>query len=465
MNRRTDGKGRSEERRAAIGRELRALLKLALPLVGAQAGAQLMSLVDTAMVGRLGASSMGGVGIANGLYFAITLLGAGCVVGMDPLVTQAIGAGEEIRARQLLDAGIRVALWVSVPLALLAVASTLLLEPAGVDAETAREARRFILARAPNTLPFLVFFAQRSYLQARGATLPLLAAMGLANLGNFIGNALLIYGDDALSTVGLPRIGLPALGVVGSGLSSTIAALVSMAVLGFAIRSLHADAPPRPPRDARLQTAIIRLGLPLGLQWLAEVGVFALVGILAGRMSAQAAAGHQVALNLASMSFTMALGIGSATAVRVGANVGRGDTEGARRSGFVGLLAGAGIMSISATAFLTLPHWLGRMLTNDPSVIAAAAPLIMIAAAFQLSDGTQVVAAGALRGAGDTRASLLANLVGHYLVGLPVAIALGFGLSLGAPGLWWGLSVGLTAVALGLTARFSALSKREIKRV
>jgi MATE family multidrug resistance protein len=177
------------------------------------------------------------------------------------------------------------------------------------------------------------------------------------------------------------------------------------------------------------------------------------------------AAGHQSAVSLASFTFTGTLGVAAATAVRVGLAVGRGDRRGARLAGFVGLGAAAAFMSCAAVVLFTARRALARSLTDDPSVIAVAAPLIAVAAVFQLSDGTQSVAAGALRGAGDTRAPLHANLVGHYAVGLPVAVALGFGTRLGPTGLWWGLSSGLTAVAVALAARFAALSSREIARV
>jgi MATE family multidrug resistance protein len=210
---------------------------------------------------------------------------------------------------------------------------------------------------------------------------------------------------------------------------------------------------------------VLRLGLPFALQTLAEVGVFALASVLAGRMSARAAAGHQLAITLAAFTFTMTLGIGAAAAVRVGHHIGQGDRAGARRSGFTALAIGAGFMTVPALLFLTLPAQLARLLTDDATVLSAAVPLVMIAAVFQLSDGTQAVAAGALRGAGDAKVPLWANLVGHWLIGLPIAILLGFSFEMGAPGLWWGLSAGLTAVALALAARFHFLSKREINRV
>jgi MATE family multidrug resistance protein len=456
--RRAPSRGRREE--------LCALWRLSLPLILSYGGHQVMSLVDTAMVGRLGATAIAGVGIGNAIYFAITIVGLGCVLGMDPLVSQALGAGEEARARRVLWQGLRLGVTVGLPLTALLALSPALLAPAGIETETAKQVERYLYARLPNVLPFLLFIAARCYLQARGVTRPIVISVILANLVNLVGNAVLIYGDQALDWFNLPGIGLPALGIVGSGLASSLAALVSVLLLAVAIRAI--PTPPDPDHrrhDPQIQRSLWRLGLPLGLQLLAEVGVFSLSAVLIGGIGADAAAGHQIAITLASLTFCVALGIASATSVQVGLHVGQGDTPGARRAGLLGLGLAAGFMSLSAAVFLAIPAALAALFTDDPQAVVAAVPLLQIAAVFQLSDGTQVVAAGALRGAGDTRGPLLANLVGHYAIGLPLILALGFGLDLGASGVWWGLSAGLTAVALALALRFVRLSSRPIRRV
>jgi MATE family multidrug resistance protein len=446
--------------------EVRALAALAFPLVATQLGSQLLSFVDSVMVGRLGAASLGGVGIGNSIFFSATIVGIGCLFGMDPLTSQALGAGEHGRARRVLNDGLRLATWLSLPLMLAVLLAPLLVARAGVDPRTTHEVQRYLLGRAPNVWPLLIVIAQRSYLQAHQRTRPIVVATVLANIVNFVGNALLIYGDDALARVGLRRIGLPALGIFGAGLSSTLSSALSVVVLGLAIR--HLDTPEVHAAAARtpsLSRSILRLGVPLGLQLTAEVGLFAVASVLAGKISVHAAAAHNVAVTLASCTFTVTVGIGAATSVRVGHFVGRDDTPGARRAGLTGLLASVAFMSFGALTFLFAPVPLARIVTNDLTVVEAAIPLLAIAAVFQLSDGLQAVAAGALRGAGDTRASLIANLIGHWLIGLPVAIGLGFGAHMGAPGLWWGLSAGLTVVAIALTARFLHISSRPIVRV
>ncbi|MCZ7685465.1 MAG: MATE family efflux transporter [Sandaracinaceae bacterium] len=208
----------------------------------------------------------------------------------------------------------------------------------------------------------------------------------------------------------------------------------------------------------------LALGTPIGLTLFAEVASFAIVAVLMGNLGTRALSSHNVAIMLISTTFQLALALGAAGAVRVGHAVGREDVAGARRAGFTAIGAGALGMMAGAVAFLAAPRLLARILTDEPAVIEAAVPLLAVAAAFQISDGVQAVAAGALRGAGDTLVPLLANLAGHYAIGIPVGAALAFGAGWGAVGLWWGLSAGLTAVALLLFVRFALLSRRPIRR-
>ncbi|HEY8431475.1 MAG TPA: MATE family efflux transporter, partial [Sandaracinaceae bacterium] len=208
----------------------------------------------------------------------------------------------------------------------------------------------------------------------------------------------------------------------------------------------------------------LALGTPIGLTLLAEVASFSITALLMGNLGTRALAGHNVAITLASATFQIALALGAAGGVRVGHAVGRGDRSATRRAGLVAIVAGASAMIAGAIAFVSIPRSLARILTDEAAVIEASVPLLAIAAAFQMSDGVQAVAAGVLRGAGDTLVPLLANLAGYYAIGLPLGAALAFGAGLGPEGLWWGLSAGLTAVAILLSARFWILSERPIRR-
>jgi MATE family multidrug resistance protein len=269
----------------------------------------------------------------------------------------------------------------------------------------------------------------------------------VANVANLLLDIGLVYG----------KFGLPALGAPGAGLATSICSFLQLAILAWAVW----PGVPERPRAIDLRKALV-VGIPVGLQMGAEVGIFALVGLLAGRLGAASLAAHQVAISLASFTFSAAVGVGQAGTVRVGWAVGARNTKGARRAGLIAFAGGAGIMSVSALLFWICPGPLAHLLTDQQEVIAASVPLLAVCAVFQISDGVQAVGAGVLRGAGDTRFPFLANLVGHYCVGLPVAILLGLYLGHGVIGLWWGLCAGLTAVAIALLTRFLRLSAREI---
>ncbi len=455
---------------AGLGRELKELLVLALPLSVGYAGASLLGFVDTAMVGRLGTAALGAVGIGNGIFFALCLVGMGLVSGADPVIAQAVGAGEHETARRVLWQSVRLALYLSLPLFVVLLVVALCLERFGIDPEISRGTRLFLLGRFLNAPPFLLFAACRGYLQAHGATRAIVVSTVIANILNFVFDALFIFGDRALEAIHLPAVGLPEMGVFGAGLASTLASFASTAVVARAIAAIPVDAPrgagPNEHRvhDPILFTKIARLGTPIALQLFAEVGAFTLATFFCGRMGALAVASHHVALSLASFTFTAAIGVAAATTVQVGKAVGRDDTPAARRAGFSGVAVGLAFMAACALTFFFAPAACAQILTDQPDVIAGAVPLLGIAALFQLSDGAQGIFAAALRGCGDTRFAQHANVFGHYVVGVPIAIVLGFYMHLGPRGVWWGLFAGLTVVAILLAGRFDRLTRRAIAR-
>jgi MATE family multidrug resistance protein len=196
---------------------------------------------------------------------------------------------------------------------------------------------------------------------------------------------------------------------------------------------------------------LLRIGLPAAGQMAVEIGVFAVVTVLVSRLSAKSLAGHQIALTTVSTTFMLPLGISSAAAIRVGHKLGRADPWGAARSGWMALKLGALVMSAAAVALLVAPQWIARLFTPEAEVIAGAVTLLRIAAFFQLFDGLQVVATGALRGAGDTRTPMVFHLMGYWVIGLPLGVWLCFARGWGAAGLWAGLSLGLILIGIVLT--------------
>ncbi len=425
--------------------EGQAFWRLAVPLAAQQVGFQLMGTVDAALLGHYNDTALAASGVGNNLLFAITCIGLGIVMGLDTVIPQAIGGGRIDEARRYLSGGLRLAVLVGLGCTLLVLASPLVLELADVPADVASEARTYVYVRSLGIVPFLLAIALRSYLAARNVTRPLLVAVIVGNIANALLDLVLIFGVDS--------IGLPPMGVIGAALATFSVQLVTVVVYFAAVRSLD-DHVPR-PRAARADiTTIARYGISIGGQLFAEVGIFGVATVLAAHLGTIPAAAHAIALNLASFTFAVAVGLGSATNVRVGHAIGAGDLALARRRGIQGIAIGFAAMACFAVVFLAMPSVIAQLFTNEPGVVRATTPLLMIAALFQLSDGAQAIGAGALRGIGDTRATFIANLVGHYGVGLAISLAFAFGAGMGVTGLWWGLSAGLTATAIFLVARF-----------
>jgi MATE family multidrug resistance protein len=442
--------------------EVRALVRLAVPLAVANAGQSLMGVVDAAVVGRAGAAQLAGVGLGSLLFFAVSVLGMGTMMGLDPLVSQALGAGDGTRARHFLWQGAWLSLIIGTLLAVPLGFVPLALGPLGIAPEVASQASGHLLARLPSLPAMLFFFAARSYLQGSNAPRAVVLSAVMANVVNLLLDLLLVFGGAGLPWWAGPLRAIPPLGAVGSGIATATATWLQAAFVAWAAGRIPVTGRwvRRPvPREMRLA---VKVGAPVGLHMAAEVGLFALVGILAGRLGAVPMAAHQVAIALASFSFNAAVGIGNAGSVRVGWAVGSRDTPGARRAGMVAFGTGAALMSAWGFAFVLFPRLFARAMSSDPAVVAATTPLLLVAGLFQVSDGIQAVGAGVLRGAGDTRFTLWANLIGHWALGMPAALALGIALGWGITGLWWGLLIGLSAVAVALFLRFRRVASREI---
>jgi len=426
--------------------ELRAMVRLALPIVAVQLGQMLMGVVDTIMVGHVSPEAIAAVALGNLYFFGAAIFGMGALMALDPVVAQAVGAGDTIGVARGVQRGLILALGLSVVATALLLPARpvlgLLRQPPSVADVAATYAR----VEIAGILPFYLFGALRQSLQATKRVAPIVGAIVAGNLTNIGLNYLWIYG----------RLGFPAGGAIGSAWATSVSRWVMLALLlAVAWRSLKPQLVPL-RREALAWEPLRRmvlLGAPIGVQYELEYGVFAVVGIMMGWIGTAQLAGHQVALNLASLAFMVPLGVSAAAAVLVGHAVGRGDIAEARRAAGAGLTAGVGFMAASALVMLLFPTFLARIYTTDAGVLGLAASLIPIAGVFQVFDGIQVVSIGILRGVGDTRAPMIVNVLGFWLVGLPVSAALGFGLHGGPRGLWWGLTVGLMLVALILVWR------------
>lgn len=454
--------GRGKAAWRALAAEMRPTVRLAGPVVLAELGWIAMGVVDLVMVGRLGPEAIGAVGIGNILFFTTTVFGLGLLMGLDTFVSQAFGAGRVAECHRWLVQGCYLTL-LTAPV-LMAVLFGILpyLGDWRLAPGVIRLAGPYGRTLAWSTWPLFLIFALRRYLQAMNLVRVVTVMFLVANVVNVIGNWALING----------RLGFPALGVVGSGWSTFLSRVVlALGLGGYAIwysirHRTGLLATSLRPELARLRS-LVRLGLPAAFQFLLEVGVFGAAALLAGRLGATALAAHEVVLNAASVTFMVPLGISSAGSVRVGQALGRGDRAAAVRAGWAALGLGAIFMAGAGLSFLLVPRPILSIFTADEPVILVALPLLAAAAMFQLFDGLQVVASGALRGTGDTRTSMLVNLASHWGIGLPTGSILGFVVGWGVFGIWVGLSIGLICAGACLLigwARVAARLRREEPR-
>jgi len=367
------------------------------------------------------------------------------LMALDPLVSQAVGAKDEPSVVRAFQRGIVIAgvLGVGAGLALLWVEPVL--RALGQPEVIVRVAGPFVRVQAPGMIAFYLFVALRQTLTALGHLRSMVWTIVIANLINGFLSWALVFGEW----------GFPAMGATGSGLATTIARwsmLLMLAAFGWS--HLRARLRWRPDTlHLRPILRMVRIGAPIAAQYMLEFGVFAAVALLMGRLGPVPAAAHQIAINIASLTFMVPLGVSSAGSVLVGRAIGAGDAPHARRAGVSALAVGATFMLGSACMLLVIPHLLARAYTPEVAVIALAATLIPIAGVFQVFDGLQVVSIGVLRGTGDTRTPLIVSLIGYWVIALPISLWLGLSAGYGPRGLWWGLTAGLVIVALVLLAR------------
>ncbi len=426
--------------------EFRPLMKLAGPVILAEVGWMSMGLVDTIMVSPLGPAAIAATGLGSGVFTAIVIFGMGLMLGLDAYVSQAHGAGDERECLLWLHQGV----WLACCVAPVAMALTWTvygtLDSWGLHPETRRLVGPYMRAITLGALPLLLYAAFRRYLQGMHLVRPIMIALLTANVINAAANWILIYGN----------FGMPALGVEGSAWATNAARVYMAAFLYGAIRLEHHRRGHRHPKvargfDAARVRRLIALGAPAASQVALEVGVFALATALAGRLDPVSSGSHQIALNIASLAFMVPLGLSSAAAVRVGYAYGAGERQRAALAGWTALASGCVIMAALGLVFFFWPAPLLRVFSTDQRIIDIGVGLLAIAAAFQLFDGTQAVATGALRGISETRTPMIVNVIGHWFLGLPVGYALCFPFGWGVRGLWIGLSIGLVVTALVLT--------------
>jgi MATE family multidrug resistance protein len=454
---------RTEVGQPSWRRELIQILILAAPLAAAQLAEMAMGITDMIMMGRVSSDALAAGGLASNIAFMMIFVGHGLVTGIRPIVAQARGAGDLSGLGRTLAAGSVIALLTAIPAVLVLVHLDRLLDALHEPHALSMLALSYGSAFAWGVPAGMQQYALRNYLSALERPRVIMVIVIGACAANLGLNWVLVFG----------HLGAPALGLSGSGYATAIVwwgMLAAMACYLAAARLLPADL-------WRLDAAALRRGAVglLGIGWsiagayLVEVGLFSVSSVMMGWFGPVALAAHQICLNLSALTFMVPLAIGQAATVRVGYHVGAGALGRARMAGFAALGLGTGFMLLMAIAITGLGRRIFGLYLDaaDPdfgAVLALGGQLIALAALFQMFDGAQVVAAGALRGLKDTQAAMVAAAIGYWGLGMPIGAGLAFGFGIGPVGLWWGFLVGLAVVAILLSLRFRQRTARLILR-
>lgn len=442
-----------------IARELGRLLPLAGPLVANNLALAGMNFADTVMAGRLGANDLAAVAVGNGIWMVIFLFGLGVLMGMSPTAAQHFGAGQTGEVGR----AARQCLWLSQLLALLMflvlMQARMLLDAIGIDPAIVPLTVGYVNAIALGLPGMYAYLTLRFASEGVGHTRPIMLFALIGLIANVLFNYLLMFG----------KFGFPALGAVGCGYASAISMWVMFA--SMLIYTHRHSMYKKFELYSRFDwpswlgfRELLGIGLPIGISVVSEAGLFSAVALLMGTLGATTVAAHQVAINYAATMFMVPLALHSATTIRVGQAVGRAQPGLARFSGFVGIGLCGAVMVISAVAMLVFGKTIAAFYTIDPQVREIAIALLFMAAIFQVSDGLQVGAAGALRGFKDTRVPMVINFFSYWMVGFPLAWVLGIRLGLGPQWVWAGLVAGLTVCAVLLNIRFALISKAALRR-
>ncbi|WP_444757411.1 NorM family multidrug efflux MATE transporter [Pseudomonas sp. A014] len=440
--------------------ELKALLRLAGPLVASQLAHMLMVLTDTLMMARISPQALAGGGLGAASYSFVSIFCLGVIAAVGTLVAFRKGAGDIAGATRLAQNG----LWLAWGLALGAALVLWNLKPLlllfGQRPDNVDMAMQF-LTLLPLALPgYLTFMALRGFTSALGHSTPVMVISLVGTVLNYLFNHALIEG----------MFGLPKLGLMGIGLVTAVVSLGMAIALALYIHWHRAyDAYPlrkglsHPSLDALRE--LWRLGLPIGGTYIVEVGLFAFAALCMGVLGDTELAAHQIALPIISAAFMVPTGLSYAVTMRVGLYYGAGNLLAARSAGRIGIGLGAVVMFTFAVLFWLFPETFVGLLVdrNDPAfaaIFALAVQLVMVAAWFELFDGTQTIAMGSIRGLKDAKTTFVIGLLCYWLVGAPCAWVFAFTLGGGAVGIWWGLALGLACAAVALTLAFEWRMKR-----
>jgi MATE family multidrug resistance protein len=433
----------------------KATLLLAYPVVLSQLGHIMVGVADTAMVGQIGTIEQAAVALSNSFYTIVLVFGLGVSYGVTPLVAAADSSNNYTENASLLKHGLIINTLLGILLFLALFICSPLLRNINQDKEVVELAIPFLNVMMLSMIPLCIFSAFKQFAEGLSNTQPAMYITVGASLLNILLNYIMMFG----------HWGFPAMGLMGSCWASFISRVLMAIVMiiyifynkkfrrytqSFNLRSISKE----------LLKKILAIGIPSGLQWVFEVAAFAFAVIMIGWISPKAQAAHLVALSMASVTYMMASGLSAAASVRVGNQYGLKSRRGVRMAGFSVFILVTLFMSCTATSFIVFRDFLPTLFTRTPEVISVASSLLIVAAFFQLSDGVQVVALGALRGIRDVKIPTIITLIAYWVIGLPMGYIFAFKFGMGILGIWYGLFLGLTSAAVLLFLRFNKVSKK-----
>jgi multidrug resistance protein, MATE family len=426
---------------------------LAYPVVLSQMGHILVTVADSIMVGRLGTVELAAASLANSIFTIVMVFGLGLSFSITPLVAAARGRKNTKRISLLLTNGLVITTLAGVLLFLASYLLSPLLYYLDQPPEVVQLTIPYLNILFLSMIPLMVFQGFKQFAEGLSLTRPSMYLTIIANVLNVAGCYLLIYG----------KLGLPAWGMNGAAIATLISRVVMAVLMAWYIGSSALLQPYRlrwkkKYLSARHMWRILRLGFPISVQMIFEMGAFSFSAIMIGWLGAKELAAHQIAINVASLTYMMASGIGTAATIRVGHLFGQGKIQEMRVAGLSSLIMAIVFMATTGLILVLANHAIPRFYIQDPQVIEVAAGLLIIAAIFQVSDGVQVVGLGCLRGLEDVKIPSMVSLLAYWVVGLPIGYILCFKLGFGVNGIWTGLLIGLTIAALLLYLRFQKLS-------
>jgi multidrug resistance protein, MATE family len=442
-----------------IKEHFKVTLALAFPVVISQLGQVLVGVADSMMVGRLGALPLAAASLANSIFFVILMFGMGISMGITPLVSIAEGKGKSKRISNLFGHSLWINILTAIALTGLVLGLSTGLHFLGQPEEVVLLTIPYLLVITASLFPFMIFQTFKQFAEGLSQTKQAMYITIFCNGVNIFLNWVLIWG----------RLGAPEMGLMGAGWATLISRIMMPILMGYYILTskryhVYSISLKLKKASIRIFSKILNIGIPTGFQYIFEVSAFSAAAVMMGWIGVNALAGHQIALNLASISYMMAAGLSTAGMIRVSNFIGRDNPKAMREAGMVVFGMALIFMLFTALIFVSFRMFLPTLYIDDPEVISLASSLLIIAALFQLSDGAQVAGLGVLRGMEDVKIPTLITLFAYWILGLPLGYFLAFELGMAEKGIWYGLLIGLSCTAILLFYRFHVLSKKRLNQ-